>query len=138
MPALRSFVKGAERFVKQITSAEIQDPFVGYTRRKQSGLESVPYDLYVSMPDLFSNLLETLCCNWLQSGIIPNSVNRDIMKLLWKDENKRDTINNFGPITLLGAKFNILVKVLAKMSALVIKDSVLGGAKMCHPDQVHT
>lgn len=54
----RLLAADAEHCGKQIISAEPQDGLVGYTRNKSFGLDDLPYEFYINMPHLFSDLLE--------------------------------------------------------------------------------
>ena len=92
----------------------------GCVRDKSPGLDGLPYELYVQMPDLFGDLLADVYCNWQQNGRIPSPVSRGVVVLLRKDPNKGDHIDNFRPVTLLNTDYKILAKVLAKRLALVV------------------
>ncbi|GAB1601854.1 hypothetical protein Ahia01_000463900, partial [Argonauta hians] len=128
MPRLS--VTEVELCEKPITATEIEDALGRCRKRKSPGVDGLPYEFFVNMPDLFSNILEALYVNWLQNGRIPASSTKGIVTLIRKDKNKEDTVQNFRPITLLNTELQILAKVLAKRLAGVI-GSLVGDAQTC-------
>lgn len=87
-------------------------------------MDGLHYELYVNMPDLLHEFHEVLYRNWQQNASIPKSVRRSVVTLIKNDENNRDTLENFRPITLLNPEFKILAELLAKRLVHGIDDLI--------------
>lgn len=130
MPRLSD--ENAEICEGPIALEEIKQTLMDCGAGKAPGIDGLPYELYKSIPELFRNILVAVYVNWQQNGFIPKSARRGVVTLIRKDPNKRDSLNNFGPITLLNTEVhldqsksfdrvgnNYLVTVLAHWTAPV-------------------
>ncbi|WP_347046857.1 hypothetical protein, partial [Escherichia coli] len=55
-----------------ITAKDIREALTSCTRERSPGLDGLPFELYIYMPDLFGELLRDVYCNWQQNGEYPN------------------------------------------------------------------
>ena len=113
-----------------ITECEVRDPLKQVGLNKSSGLNSLPYEVYLRLPHMFAPILTDMFNHWFAQGAIPGSVTKGVITLLKKgSRHVWKCLDDYRPITLLNTK--IFARVLANRLQLVISDLI-------GPEQTYT
>ena len=113
-----------------ITEAEIREAISNVGTEKTPGIDGLPYELYLRLSPIYVHLLAILYNHWLKQGNIPQRFTKGVVKLLRKDKDGGDGIDNFRPITLLNTELKILAKVLSNRLQTVLA-SLIGPEQTC-------
>ena len=108
-----------------VTECEIRNALKQVGLNKSSGLDGLPYKVYLSMSHMFVPILTDVFNHWFAQGAIPGSIIRGVITLLkkggryvWED------LDDYRSITLLNTELKILAWVLANHLQLVISDLI--------------
>ena len=86
-----------------ITECEVRDAVKQVSLNKSSGLDGLPYEMYLRMSDMFVSLQTDMFNNWFAQGAIPGSITKSLITLLKKGgKHIREDLDNYRPITLPG------------------------------------
>ena len=107
-----------------INECEVRDPLKQVGFNKSSGLDGLPYEVYLRLPHMFVLLLTDMFNHWFAQGAIPGSVTNGVITLLKKGGRHVWGGDNYRPITLLNTELKILARVLANRLQLVISDLI--------------
>ena len=108
-----------------ITECEVRDALKQVGLNKSPGLDSLPYEVYLTLSHMFVPILTDIFNHWFAQGAIPGSVTKDVITLLKKGgKHVRGELDNYRPITLLNTELKILARVLANRLQIVISDLI--------------
>ena len=108
-----------------VTECEVHDVLKQVGLNKSSGLDGLPYEVYLRMSHMFVPILTDVFNHWFAQGAIPGSVTKGVITLLKKGgKHVGEGLDDYRPITLLNTELKILAQVLANRLQLVISDLI--------------
>ena len=108
-----------------VTECEVRDALKQVGLNKSSGLDGLPYEVYLRMSHMFVPILTDMFNHWFAQGAIPGSVTKGVITLLKKGgRHVWEGLDDYRPITLLNTELKILARVLANRLQLVISDLI--------------
>ena len=120
----------ADRCEGPITEDEVWRALSNAGTEKAPGIDGIPYEVYLKLSPIFVHLLATLFNHWLKQGNIPRHFTKGVVKLLRKEKDGGDGIDNFRPLTMLNTELKILAKVLSGRLQVVL-DKLIGPEQTC-------
>ena len=107
-----------------VTECEVRDALKQVGLNKSSGLDGLPYEVYLRMSRMFVPILTDMFNHWFAQGAIPGSVTKGVITLLKKGGRPVwEGLNYYRPITLLNTELKILAWVFA-VKGRSIQDSL--------------
>nr|GEU69301.1 putative RNA-directed DNA polymerase, eukaryota, reverse transcriptase zinc-binding domain protein [Tanacetum cinerariifolium] len=106
-----------------VTESEIKDAIWDCSSDKSSGLDGFTFAFYKEFWDMFKSDVVEFVHHFFSTGILPRECNTSFITLIPKVPNPM-MISDFRPISLIGAQYKIIAKVLENRLARVI-DTVI-------------
>lgn len=96
---------------KEVELGEVEDVLRRLEKKKTSGSDGFPNELYQRFWDTVKEDLKLLVSRILQKGSMGHHLNRNIIVVLPKWDNPT-TVGDYRPISLLGRVYKIVAKIL--------------------------
>ncbi|GKD78986.1 hypothetical protein Tco_1341607, partial [Tanacetum coccineum] len=109
--------------VSSVTDAEIHDAICDCGSEKSPGSDGFTFAFYKKFWDLIKSDVIVFVQEFLSTSIMPKGCNTSFIALIPKISNPM-VVSDFRPISLIGAQYKIIAKILANRLAEVI-DSVI-------------
>ncbi|GKA97294.1 RNA-directed DNA polymerase, eukaryota, reverse transcriptase zinc-binding domain protein [Tanacetum coccineum] len=109
--------------VSSVSEAEIRDAIWDCGSEKSSGPNGFTFAFYKKFRDTIKNDVTAFIQEFFKTSIIPKGCNTSFIALIPKISNPM-VVSDFRPISLIGAQYKIIAKVMANRLAQVI-DSVI-------------
>ena len=118
---------------KNINELELFQALNDMAKEKAPGLDGLTVEFYLTFWHVINNdfvdLVNYRYC--YKKGSLPNSMNKALIRLIFKNKGERCQLNNWRPISLLNVDYKIISKVLTKrlrklMPNLINEDQTCG------------
>ena len=115
-----------------ITECEVRDALKQVGLNKSPGLDGLPYEVYLRLPQMFVPILTDMFNHWFTQGAISGNVTKGVIILQKKgSRHVWEGLDDYRPITLLNTVLKILAWVLVNCLQFVISD-------LMGPEQTYT
>ena len=88
-----------------VIECEVRDALKQVGLNKSTGLDGLPYEVYLRMSHMFVSILTDMFNHWFAQGAIPGSVTKGVITLLKKGgRHVWEGLDDYMPITLLNTE----------------------------------
>ena len=116
---------------KNINELELFQALNDMAKEKAPGLDGLTVEFYLTFWHVIKNDFVDLVNYCYKKGSLPNSMNKALIRLIFKNKGERCQLKNWRPISLLNVDYKIISKVLTKrlrklMPNLINEDQTCG------------
>lgn len=109
---------------RDIDDGELYQALKDMNKDKAPGIDGLTVEFYLTFWNLIKNDFVELIDYCHVSGLLPDSMNKALVRLLFKNRGERCHLGNWRPISLLNVDYKIISKVLTKRLGKLMPDLI--------------
>ena len=113
--------------MRLVTLEELEDIIMSFKNGKCPGIDGLSIEFYKKTFGIIKHHLLNFINDSIFGKQVPRKINTGIIKLLYKDGDRRD-LKNYRPITLMNVDLKIITKIFTRRLQPIL-------SKVLHPDQ---